>query len=330
MNVTSLHQALYQACQNARRVLLTGPMFPDGDSIGACLALARGIRHIWPDLQIDVAGDISYRYAWMPDADAILPDDQVRGTYDLAVVLDGDRRRLEPPVQAAYDAAGQHAIVDHHSSTTAEGYDIALIDHHAASTCEMVYAMLQAWSVPIDATLAALLYTGFIFDTGGFRYSNTTAQTHRQAAALLDTGFAHTPINIRVLMERRASGLKLLGRVLEAACFSVEGRLVIGEVPLQTFSTLQCTQGDLEGIVDTMVFTCGVELACLCVEKGPSRVKLSLRSRQHIDVAALARTLSPDGGGHPRAAGVILHRPLAELRLQLRDQLANALGRAAG
>ena len=54
-------QALQAACAAARRVLLTGPMYPDGDSIGACLALARGIRHCWPDTHVDVAGDISLR-----------------------------------------------------------------------------------------------------------------------------------------------------------------------------------------------------------------------------------------------------------------------------
>ncbi|MEL6346756.1 MAG: bifunctional oligoribonuclease/PAP phosphatase NrnA [Myxococcota bacterium] len=330
MNMPSSAALLDQACRTARRALLTGPMFPDGDSIGACLAMAHGLRLRHPDLLVDVAGDISFRYAWMPGADQILPDDQIRGDYDLAIVLDGDQRRLEPPVKAAFQRATVKGIVDHHSSTTPEGYDLVMLDHHAASTCEMVYAVLKQWGIPLDPDLASLLYTGLIFDTGGFRHSNTTAETHRFAAALLDTGINHAPINVRVLMERRPQGLKLLGRVLERAEFLADGRVIFGVVDLETCDALGCAHADVEGIVDSMVFTHGVELACLCVEKGPGLVKLSLRSREQIDVADLARQLHPSGGGHPRAAGVMLRRSLTELKRWLTERLSAAILRAAG
>ncbi len=284
MNAASPGEALRLACGSARRVLLTGPMFPDGDSIGACLALARGLRHLH-STQVEVAGAVPHRYTWMPGADTIIPDDQVCGPYDLIVVLDGDRTRLEPPVARAFAGAAMRGIIDHHSSTDPSGYDFALIDAAAASTCEMVHELLVRWSVPIDRDLAALLYTGLIFDTGGFRHSNTTAQTHRLAAALLETGMEHTPINIQVLMERRPAGLKLLGRVLEGATFFADGAVVVGVVDLQTLAELGGTVADVEGIVEAMVFTEGVELACLCVETRAGEaplVKLSLRSRRQI------------------------------------------------
>lgn len=313
----TLHSArsLRAACASARRILLTGPIYPDGDSIGACLALARGIRHCWPAHQVDIAGDISFRYTWMPGADAIRPDAwfEDAAPYDLAIVLDGDRSRLTAPITQAFQQAGQIAIVDHHSSTSPEGYSVALIDHHSASTCEMVHGLLQPWNVPLDRELAALLYTGLIFDTGGFCHSNTTAETHRFAATLLETGLVHTPINIRVLMERRPAGLKLMGHVLQHTSFHSGGEVAFGVVDLATSNRLGCTHGDIEGIVDALVFTQGVELACLCVEKTPNLVKLSLRSRSRLDVASLARSLSPGGGGHPRAAGVMLKQPLRTL-----------------
>ena len=322
---TPFGEALLSACRAADRILLTGPMHPDGDSIGACLALARGLRAVC-STPVDIAGDIPFRYVWMDGADDILPDAQIAPRYDLAVVLDGDRTRLEPPVQAAYDRAAVKVIIDHHSSTTPDGYDLVAIDNHAASTCELIEALLAGWGVPLDAALAALLYTGLIFDTGGFRHSNTTAETHRLAARLLDTGLVHTPISIRVLVERRPQGLRLLGRVLEGVSFHADGQVALGTISDQDFRTLGCNYGDVEGIVDTMVFTCGVELACLCVEKQPGRIKLSLRSRARVDVAHLARSLSPGGGGHPRAAGVILDAPLDSVRALLAERLPAALG----
>lgn len=332
MNAPHSVRALRAACASAPRVLLTGPIYPDGDSIGACLALARGIQHCWPDHQVDIAGDISFRYTWMPGADKIRPDAWFTDAepYDLAIVLDGDRRRLTAPIAQAFQRARQTAIIDHHSSTTEEGYSIALIDHHSASTCEMVHGLLQPWRVPLDRDLAALLYTGLIFDTGGFCHSNTTAETHRFAARLLETGLVHTPINIRVLMERRPAGLKLMGHVLQHTSFHSDGAISFGVVDLATSNRLGCTHGDIEGIVDALVFTQGVELACLCVEKTPTLVKLSLRSRSRLDVAALARQLSPGGGGHPRAAGVMLDQPLHMLKQTLPSILSEAVRRETG
>jgi phosphoesterase RecJ-like protein len=298
-------------------------MFPDGDSIGACLALARAIGHLC-DARVDIAGDIPYRYDWMPGADRIIADDKVRTDYDIVVVLDGDCRRLPAPVEHAFRQATLRGIIDHHSSTLPEGYDIALIDAGAASTCEMVYELMLRWDVPLDRELAALLYTGLIFDTGGFRHSNTTSETHRLAATLLDTGLEHTPINIAVLMERRPAGLKLLGHVLERVTFYKSSAVMLGVVDLETCERLGCEFGDVEGIVDAMVFTQGVELACLCVEKNASLIKLSLRSRQRVDVARLAGQLCDGGGGHPRAAGVMIPEPLTGLLGWLPSALCEA------
>jgi len=323
MNAASPGESLRLAVRSARSVLLTGPMFPDGDSIGACLALAVAIRHL-SSARVDVAGEIPFRYTWMPGAETIIDDEDVAGQYDLVVVLDGDCRRLPPPVEAAFHSASMRGIIDHHSSTESDGYEIALIDSTAASTCEMVYALLLRWGVPVDRKMAALLYTGLIFDTGGFRHSNTSSETHRLAATLLDTGLEHNPINIAVLMERRPAGLKLMGHVLERVAFHGDGAVVFGVVDQKTCTGLGCSVGDVEGIVDAMVFTRGVELACLCVERGRELVKLSLRSRKRVDVARLAQKLCDGGGGHPRAAGVMIPESLTGLLTWLPAALCEA------
>ena len=91
------------------------------------------------------------------------------------------------------------------------------------------------------------------------------------------------------------------------------GAVALGVVDLETCERLDCGIGDVEGIVDAMVFTQGVELACLCVEKNAALVKLSLRSRQRVDVARLAHRLCDGGGGHPRAAGVMIPESLSGL-----------------
>ena len=69
--------------------------------------------------------------------------------------------------------------------------------------------------------------------------------------------------------------------------------------------------GDLDGIVESLLYIEGVELSILVVERS-GQVKLSLRSRGKIDVAGFAKSLDDGGGGHAKAAGVLLDGRLAD------------------
>lgn len=304
--------ALLALVRSSRRVLLTGPEGPDGDSIGACLALQRVLAVAAPGVQVDVAGAPAHRYAALPGAAEMLHDRRV-GAADGVVVLDGDRRRLPPGVAAAFDAAEWTGIIDHHRSTDLAPYTVSVFDPAAESTCGMVARLADEWGVGFDRELATLLYVGVIFDTGGFRYSNTQPSTHRLAARLIEAGIDHAQLNLRILMERRPEALRLLSAVLSGVEFLADGRVALATCTRAMLKAVDANESDLEGVVDLLQHTEGVELAVVVVEKTHTRVKLSLRSRGRVDVAALAHSLHEGGGGHAKAAGVVLEGPWEEV-----------------
>lgn len=318
--------ALREAIDGAYSILLTGPEDPDGDSIGACLALA-AVIHTLGEHRVDVAGIPGFRYDWLQGAAQMVPDAEVRPGYDLVIVLDGNRERLPAPVRRAFDAAPCRGLIDHHGTTSPEGYEVVLLDRAAASTCGMILGLMDRWGVPLSRALAEQLYVGVIYDTGCFRHSNTTPEVHRQAARLLEQGIDHNLITIRVLVERRRSGMLLQARVLDTAVFH-GGGVVTGVVSQRVMRELGCTPGDVEGIVDAMLYVEGVEVAVLLVERGPQAVKLSLRSRGGVNVAEVARQLSASGGGHSKAAGVTLEATLERAQHLVPAALAEAVRRA--
>lgn len=313
---------LLQALEG-RRVLLSGPVGPDGDSLGACLALQRWLRSRGVSAA-DVAGSVPARYAFLPGAGGLIADSRVTPDYDAVVILDGDRHRLAPQVEAAFEAAEVRGIIDHHASTTPEGYTHYWVDGAAVSTCEMLYGALCEHQFPLDRELATLLYVGAIFDTGGFRYSNTRPSTHRMAATLLEGGVDHAEVSLKVLMERRLTALRLLGDVIQDATAYADGAFLIGRVPLSMAKRRKLRPGDLEGVVDALVHVEGVQVGVLLIERRADRVKASLRSTGEFDVARFAAELVPSGGGHAKAAGAVVDCSLEELERRIVAGLESA------
>lgn len=316
--------ALFQALLAASGpVLLTGPVSPDGDSLGACFALARVLRDRGVD--VSVTGAPSWRYTWMPGIEGLLPDEDLGTDWQAVVVLDGDRQRLEPGAAAAFDAAPLRGIIDHHASTRPDGYTHPWLEPQATSTCSMLYDAFSRWGIAIDAELATWLYTGLVYDTGGFRYSNTSPATHRTAAHLLEAGAPHVEICTRVLVERRLSGLRLAGALFGAAEPVFDGRAQLASVPLELAHRHDVLEGDLDGVVDALLHVRGVEVSVVLVERPDGQVKYSLRSRGGVDVARLAAALAPSGGGHARAAGAQVQADLQTARARVVALLAEAL-----
>jgi bifunctional oligoribonuclease and PAP phosphatase NrnA len=311
------------ALRDGGKVLLTGPVGPDGDSIGACLALQRVLEA--EGIEVVVAGVPPARYAWLPGADRMVPDDQLPDAFGAVAVLDGDRHRLTPEVERRFARAPIKAIVDHHGSTRADGYTHAWIEPSAESTCGMLLRAFRAWEVPLDRELAEQLYVGLVFDTGGFRHSNTTPETHRLAAELLQVGIDHAAISARILAERRPAAVRAMGAVLSEARWAFDGRLAIGAVPLALQRSLALAEGDLEGVVDVLIHAVGTDVAALLVERPGGQVKYSLRSRGDIDVAQVAHQLAVTGGGHPRAAGAVVDATIDEAAERVCDVLAGLM-----
>ncbi len=317
--------AFLYAVRQGGRVLLTGPENPDGDSIGACLAVQRLLATLAPGVTVHVAGEPGFRYDYLPGAAGMIPDAEV-AAYDGVVVMDGDAGRLPKPVSAAFKNARWTAIVDHHRSTRAEGYTLAWLDGDVESTCVMVRGLMRAWGVPLDRDIAMLLYTGIIFDTGAFRHSNTRPSTHLLAAELLAFDFPHWKVCEKVLVERRKAGLKLHARVFEQARFLAGGRLVVGEYSQALRRELGAGDSDAEGAVDALCMVEGVEVGAVFVERDDGRTKLSLRSRGGVDVAALAQRISARGGGHAKAAGAAIEGNLAAAIAVAEPALLAAVG----
>jgi len=172
--------------------------------------------------------------------------------------------------------------------------------------------------VPLTRDIAMCLYVAIVTDIGNFSFSNTTQEAFIAAGECLGAGLDISDLTYRLFRMRSAGRTRLLGRALNGIEYLQGGQLALIRLYLSDFEECGAQSSDTEGIVNFGIDTEGAEIAVLAVEK-PDGVKFSLRSRERVNVAQALSALG--GGGHARAAGVMIHLPMQQAVSQVLSAL---------
>jgi phosphoesterase RecJ-like protein len=315
-------KSLTEAEQIARilEVLRQGEQFlvcsharPDGDAIGSMLAMGMFLEQLGKRAELLSADPVPNIYRGLAGSEGIRTVECVSGSYDAAIVLECD----------GLERTGLRGLeefflvnIDHHASSR-EFARLNWIDRSAASVGELVYRLVKAAGARVTPQMAACLYTSVLTDTGGFCYGGTQASTFALARELVMAGANPIQIAQDVYFSASTSKLVLLGVAL--GNLKREGRLAWLWVTHQDMVSTGAAEEDLEGIVNFAVCALGVEAAVFLCELPERYIRLSLRSKGLVDVAAIAERLG--GGGHENAAGCTVEGTLADVRDEILTQL---------
>ncbi len=302
-------RTLHTLIDKYKTYALTTHVNPDGDAIGSELAFYLYLKRLGKTVKIYNADPVPKKYQFLPNWENI-EDAQAALNYspEILIILDASSRdRIGNFLNKCLIPLNAVVNIDHHI-TAEEFADYNIILPDASSTAEIIYKYIDSTEIQIDPDCALCLYTGLIFDTGCFRYSNTTPETHRIAADLIELGdFAPDEVYSRIYEHVPLGKIHLLGQTLQTLELSNEGRIAWVLVNQSMLEDTNTTLDDLEGFVNQIQAIEGVEVAlCLC-ELPDGNTKVSLRSEGRVDVAALAAEFN--GGGHERASGCRINQP---------------------
>ena len=276
---------------------------PDGDAIGSQLALYTFLTEIGKSVKVFNTDAVPKNYKFLPGWDIIEAVNAVDSYRpEVLVVLDASTlNRIGKKLSKTLLPIHKLVNIDHHATAEAFG-DINLIMPSASSTSEIVYKLIKHYQTPIGKACALCLYTGLMFDTGCFRYSNTTPETHQIAAELMEIGeFAPDEVYRNVYEQLPVAKLRVLSEVLRTLQVTDNGKIASVYATQEMFRKTGTKTDAVEGIVNQIQAIAGVEVA-LCVSEMTDRsTKVSLRSKGRVDVSQLAAEF--EGGGHARAAG---------------------------
>lgn len=307
--------------QDVRTVAIAGHVRPDGDSVGACIGLWHYIRDNFPQIQAEIwLEKPDEKFAVLDGFESIMQAGEERAAYDLFVSVDCAGYDRLGNAAKYFDHALKTICVDHHVSN--EGFaDKNIIDADASSTSEVLCRMMDPEKISKNA--AAALYTGIAHDTGVFQYSCTSPDTMRMAAMLMEKGIAGSYILEETFYKRTYRQNQILGKALLESMRILDGRGIVSVVRRKELTFFGVAPVDLDGIVSQLKMTEGVEVAIFLYETDNLEYKVSLRSKDTVDVSEVASYFG--GGGHARAAGVTMkgtfHDIVNNLTLHIEHQL---------
>ena len=288
-----------QLIGNSKTIGISGHIRPDGDCIGSCMGLYLYIKKNYPKIRCDVFLEtIPPEYRFIKDIEDVRSDFQTDiESYDIFFVLDCSKDRTGD-AEKYFDAAAKTVNIDHHVSNKGSG-DENYIVPTASSACELIYDVIDPDKIDIE--IAKSLYMGMVTDTGVFKYNNTSPKTMKTAAELVSYGFDFGSLIDHVFYEKTYIQNQILGRALLESIMLMDGRCIVSVVSKQTMEFYGVSSNDLDGIVNQLLLTIGVDCAIFMYELAPLEYKVSLRSNGAVNVAEVAEMFG--GGGHVRAAG---------------------------
>ena len=294
---------LAEEMRGVKSVAISGHIRPDGDCVGACLAVYNYIREQYPDVEAQVYLDpIPQVFSFVKGADEICLVRDREKKYDLFMGLDsGDKERLGESL-CYFETAGRTLCIDHHISN--QGYaGKNYIVPEASSTSELVFGILE--EEKISREVAEALYVGIVHDTGVFQYSCTSPATMETAGKLMGKGIDFTRIIDDTFYKKTYIQNQILGRALLESILLLDGKCIVSRVLKRDMEFYGVEPKDLDGIVSQLRVTAGVEVAIFLYETDNQEYKASLRANGPVDVSRIAGYFG--GGGHKKAAGCTMH-----------------------
>lgn len=266
---------------------------PDGDTLGCGHALCGALQRLGKRATAVCPDEIPHKFDYLFSA-----CEKQEFEPKTVVCVDVADTRLLGDMKETGDKA--ELCIDHHETNTGYAKRTLLRAEYAAA-CELMYEVINALGVPFDNELANCIYTGTATDTGCFKFSNTTPQTHLIAAEMMKFGAEYAMINYINFDLKTQGRIKLEQEVLKNIRYFEDGRVALISVPLALVESLDVDSDDVGALANIPRQIAGVDIGICVKEKKNGSFKASLRTSRLVNAAEICARF--DGGGHARAGG---------------------------
>jgi len=304
---------IFEKLGSAKKPLLVAHKKPDGDTLGAMLAIYNFLRDRGQDAYAFCVDEPASAYSYFPRVDELRTDPEVFLDRDVDVICVFDAGDLNyAGVDTYMEAMPQRPFIanfDHHITNDLFG-DRNVVSTDASSTAEVVHEFFSVNGIEPTREMSVCLMTGLLTDTSNFSNPATTVRSMEVASDLLLRGASIQDITRRLMRNKPIGALRLWGSALERLKWDPKERTATTALFLADFEEHEVDEEYLEGLSNFLNHLLTAEVVLVLKEAPKGRVKGSYRSVDKVDVAAMARKLG--GGGHRKAAGFSIEGKIIE------------------
>lgn len=322
-------QELLDLLEHSKNILIASHENPDGDALGSTLSLGLGLSKIGKNITLYNKDGVPEMLEFLPQSKNIVESlSSISGPFDIAFAVDctsTGRAGKEFENYAKSENCNKVVIIDHHQTTGSDA-DIHILDEAASSTGILIYKILKALEIDLDKEIAENIYTTIVSDTGSFSYSNTSSETLRIAAELVDMGVEPSKISQAIYENEPLRKLELYKLAVPTLEITEDETIASVYVDKKMFSETGTFRQDTEGLVNIPRSIKGIEVAMLFRQESEGSEpewKVSLRSKDRVNVAKIAEDFG--GGGHARAAGCSIKGSIQEVKSKIISSVQEAL-----
>lgn len=301
-----------------RRILVSGHLSPDGDSLGSMIALTRMLRTAGHDAVATADAHTLGAPGFLEGAADLVPTRKLkRRKFDLFVYVDAAAPSRLPPDVRPFAEKLPTITIDHHATSQQSGA-ASIIDPAASSAGEVVWRFAKWMNWPIDHATAEALWVAIVTDSGRFAYESTSPVTLHAAADLLKRGVRTAYINDILYNSFGTKAIELKRRAWRSLHIWKNRRVAEVTLSRDDFREVRGTKAQAEDVIEIPRQVARNEIA-LFFYQIPDRThetRVSIRTRAPWDATALATRFG--GGGHLRAAGCTIKGGMAIAKRQMR------------
>ncbi len=307
-----------------KNVFILPHNMPDGDTLGSAIGVYHLVQNFdkrgYIVLNDDIPSNLSFLLC---DGVRIYKSSDVKSmNVDVAIAVDCGETKLFEDRVPLFQKAKHTFNIDHHL-TNSNYAEHNYVNHEASSTGEMIYLIFDELSVKLNSDAARAIYAAIVTDTGSFRYSNTRPLTYKVCERLIEFDFDFNQLNVELFQNKSLEKLQLLNHVFSTLHLYLNGKCAVVRLTEEMMNNLNFVEYDTDGIVEFIRDIKGVEVVVFIRHLKDSAYKISMRSKNDIDVSAIA--LKFKGGGHKKAAGFKIKMPYDQIEKLVVEAIEEAI-----
>ncbi len=303
---SAIIQQVGERLKSAQSILIASHVRPDGDAIGALLGLGLALQDAGKTVQMVLQDGVPASFRFLQGYEQV--QKEPKGEWDTFISVDcADYKRLGKPFESIRKP---DINIDHHITNEKFG-TLNLIVGEEVATSAILTDCLPKWGLEISQPIANALLTGIVTDTLGFRTANTTPESLRQAALLMERGANLPELYMRSLVRKSYPAARYWGAGLSS--LERSDGLVWGTLTLADRKAAGYGGNDDADLINMISAIDGPKVGMIFVEQSDGHVKISWRALEDgYNVAKVAKHFN--GGGHAAAAGADIPGKLSEIQ----------------